>query len=167
LFHTLNHSLGKILSFFSAGRLGQIFGTLNMEKMSGVLKISPIWGIGIFGSFLALIGAAPFSLFMSEIQILKAALENKSVIVIVLFLSGVAVVFVGMLGRAIPLLWKRAEGDTAALPKIPSGILEKIIVIVPLTILLILGIWMPEPLRMALTQASNVIQNIAPAVVLR
>jgi len=76
LFHTFNHSLCKTLSFFAAGRLGQIFGgSHDMENMSGSLLISPVWGIGIFCSLLALIGIAPFALFMSEFQLIKAAID--------------------------------------------------------------------------------------------
>ncbi|MBW2659496.1 MAG: hydrogenase 4 subunit F, partial [Deltaproteobacteria bacterium] len=53
LFHILNHSICKTLSFFAAGRLGQFIGTHDMRKMAGIRKISPIWSIGIFGSLLA------------------------------------------------------------------------------------------------------------------
>ena len=77
LFHTLNHSLCKTLSFFAAGRMGQLFGTYEMRDMKGALGRSPVWGAGLFLSILALIGVAPFSLFMSEFLILKAAIDKR------------------------------------------------------------------------------------------
>jgi len=71
LFHTLNHSLCKAMSFFCAGSLGQIYGTHDMRRMTRVLRVSPVWGSGLIGSLLALIGVAPFALFLSEFLIMK------------------------------------------------------------------------------------------------
>ena len=78
LWHTLNHSLCKALSFFSAGRLGQMYGTHDLRGMAGALRQAPLWGAGLFGSLLALIGVAPFALFMSELQVLRAALDSRA-----------------------------------------------------------------------------------------
>jgi hydrogenase-4 component F len=156
LFHTLNHSLCKTLSFFAAGRLGQIFGTHDMERMSGSFRASPVWGLGIFGSLLALIGVAPFCLFMSELQILKAAVDGNQIAVIVVFLVGTGAVFIGALEHAISLAW----GESAT-PRLPGNAtkLEVFLVAAPILALLVLGLWMPPPLKSALLQASAVIQN--------
>jgi hydrogenase-4 component F len=156
LFHTLNHSLCKTLAFFSAGRLGQEFGTHDMEKMSGSLKVFPVWGMGIFGSILALIGIAPFALFMSEFQLLKAALETRSYWALFLFLSGAGVVFVGALGHAIPLAWGTPHQNREVQR---SSLTEGLLVWVPLSLLLLMGVWMPDPLRNCLVEAANVISN--------
>jgi len=157
LFHILNHSICKTLSFFSAGRLGQMIGTHDMRKMTGIRKISPIWSIGIFGSLLALIGIAPFSIFISEFMIMKAAITNDNYTVFVLFLLGSGVVFVGALGHAIPLFWGKYEGDMLVQK---AGIIEYGIVGFVLTILLVLGLWMPSPLHTILSNSSNIIGNI-------
>jgi hydrogenase-4 component F len=154
LFHALNHSLCKALSFFAAGRLGQAFGTHDMDKMPAGLAVSPLWGTAILASLLALIGVAPFSLFMSELQILKGALDANMTLAIVVFLIGTASVFVGALGHAVPLAWGKAPENIKI---IKSTWLEKIIVIFPLTVLVVLGVYMPQPLRNALTQAASII----------
>ncbi|MBE3135751.1 MAG: hydrogenase 4 subunit F, partial [Acidobacteria bacterium] len=78
LFHLLNHSLTKSVAFFSAGRLGQRFGTHDMTRMGGALRSSPLWGGGLFVGLLALIGVAPFAIFMSEFQIIRAAFDTGS-----------------------------------------------------------------------------------------
>lgn len=156
LFHTFNHSLCKTLSFFAAGRLGQIFGTQDMEKMSGSLRVSPVWGIGIFGSILALIGIAPFALFMSEFQLLKAAIDKQAITALVLFLLGAGVVFVGALGHAIPLVWDKTE---KSLSRIRANGIEFTLVIAPLAVLLLLGLWMPDAFSTALNSAADIIRN--------
>jgi hydrogenase-4 component F len=154
LFHTLNHSICKTLSFFAAGRLGQTYGTHNMKKMSGSLRSAPVWGIGLFGSILVLIGLAPFAMFMSEFQILKAAIDGHAILALILFLAGGSVVFVGALGHAIAVAW--GEPSPVVVPE-RAGIVEKFLAFAPLAILLILGLWMPAPLRNILEQAANVL----------
>lgn len=154
LFHTFNHSLCKTLSFFAAGRLGQIFGSHDMEKMSGTLPVSRIWGIGIFCSLLALIGIAPFALFMSEFQLVKTAVDTHAWIVLALFLVGTGIVFVGALGHAIPLAWGTNQKSYTP---VKASFFEVFLVFVPLTVLLILGLWMPKALFNALTSAANII----------
>ncbi|MCL2102800.1 MAG: hypothetical protein FWH25_02050, partial [Syntrophorhabdaceae bacterium] len=44
LFHMLNHSLAKPIAFFSAGRLGQIYGSNDMNRMEGAFSASRLWG---------------------------------------------------------------------------------------------------------------------------
>ena len=161
LFHTLNHSLCKTLSFFAAGRLGQMFGTHDMRKLAGAMRVSPMWGTAIFGSLLALIGMAPFALFMSEFQIIKAAIDGRAITALVLVLFGTAVVFVGALRHAIPLAWGETESATKPTR---AGMLETLLVVIPLVLLLGLGLWMPGPLATALHEAANIIRPISPAL---
>jgi hydrogenase-4 component F len=161
LFHTLNHSLCKTLAFFAAGRLGQIFGTHDMRKMTGSLRTARVWGIGLMGSLLALIGCAPFALFMSELQILKAAVDGRATVAVVLFLLGGGIVFVGALGHAIPLGWGRSSPPV---PRVRAGAVEVLLVILPLGLLLLLGLWLPQPLAAALHQAAAILQDAGPAL---
>ena len=161
LFHTLNHSLCKTLAFFAAGRLGQTFGTHDLHKLSGAMRVAPAWGMGLFGSLLALIGVAPFALFMSELQILKAAVDSKAILALVLFLFGAGVVFVGALGHAIPLAWGKAA-PTVTPGR--TGIWETVLAVLPLGLLLVLGVWMPESLQTALNAAADVIRHTGPAL---
>ncbi|MBI3986367.1 MAG: hydrogenase 4 subunit F [Lentisphaerae bacterium] len=161
LFHTLNHSLCKTLSFFAAGRLGQWFGSHDMEKMKGSCRVSRVWGVGLFGSLLALIGVAPFALFMSELQILKAALDHGAIVSLVLFLAGAGVVFIGMLARAIPLMWGKTSD---AVSPVRAQFLERLVVAVPLIVLLALGLWMPLPLRAAIEAAARIVDPGTAAV---
>lgn len=166
LFHTLNHSLCKTLSFFAAGRLGQFFGTYEMDRMAGSCKVSPIWGWAIFLSLLALVGMVPFSLFMSEFQILKAAVDADRIGVIVLFLIATSAVFVAMLKYALPLAWGK---PTHRLETVSTNALDTFLVFAPLAILLTLGVWMPHPLRNVLQQAAEVVHHVPnkPATVPR
>lgn len=157
LFHILNHSLCKSLSFFSAGRLGQFVGTHDMRKMSGIRAVSPVWSVGIFGSLLALIGVAPFSIFISEFLIMKAAIDSGSYWTFTFFVVGSGIVFISILGRVIPIFWGINKGD---LKLQKANCLEYGIVGSVLMVLLVLGLWMPNPLNEILVNASNIIRSI-------
>jgi hydrogenase-4 component F len=125
-----------------------------MKKMSGSLRSAPIWGAGLFGSILVLIGVAPFAMFMSEFQILKAAVDRHAIVPLVLFLAGGSVVFVGALGHAIAMAW----GDTSPIVEPErAGMVEMFLAFAPLAALLVLGLWMPGPLSSILKQAADIL----------
>lgn len=156
LLHTLNHSLCKALAFFAAGRLDQMYGTHDMTKMAGTLRTAPIWGKGLFGSLLALMGVAPFALFLSEFLILRAAARSGSYWTLGLFLAGVAVVFVGMFKHTVNLAW----GESAVVPKIekPRAV-DKALVAVSLCTLLVLGVWIPDLLWQMVGDAARIVEG--------
>jgi hydrogenase-4 component F len=154
LWHTLNHSVCKALTFFSVGRLGQMYGTHDLGRMAGAMRRSPVWGIGFFGGVLALIGVAPFAIFMSEFQILRAAAAAHAFVALTLFLLGAGIVFVGALRHAMTPAW----GEEVQEPKLTSGgLADSLLVFGALGLLLLLGLWMPGPLRRALDGAALIV----------
>jgi len=154
LWHTLNHAVCKALAFFSVGRLGQMYGTHDLGRMAGAMRRSPVWGIGFFGGVLALIGVAPFAIFMSEFQILRAAAAAHAFVALTLFLLGAGVVFVGALRHAMTSAW--GEEVCEPTPR-PGGVADAVLVFGALALLLLLGLWMPGPLRTALAQAALIV----------
>jgi hydrogenase-4 component F len=157
LFHTLNHSIAKSLAFFAAGRLGQTYGTHNITRMSGSLRSAPVWGAGLFGSLLILIGVAPFAIFMSEFQVLKAAVDRRATLSLILFLAGAGIIFVGVLRNGIAMAW--GEPSPVSEPE-RAGKIEVLLVLAPLAVLLVLGLWMPEPLAHFLKQAASILEVV-------
>ena len=154
LFHSANHSLAKTLAFFSAGRLGQSHGTHDLSALRGTLRTHPAWGTGMLGALLALLGVAPFAPFMSELAIARAAVQSGATWTLILFLAGLSVVFVGVLRYVLGLAWGRP--DREPLPE-RRGVLDVLLVVVPLGVLLLLGLWLPAPFEAVLLQAARVI----------
>src|SRR6266567_2275205 len=103
LFHTLNHSVCKSLAFFAVGRLGQRYGSHEMHTIAGALRADRLWGVSLLISLLALIGVAPFSIFMSEYQLLRAAVGAGAWLTLFLFLVASGVVFVSALRHLIDM----------------------------------------------------------------
>jgi hydrogenase-4 component F len=151
LFHTLNHSVCKSLAFFAVGRLGQRFGSHDMHVLAGALRADRLWGLALLGSVLALIGVAPFSIFMSEYQLLRAAIGNGEWLVLVAFLAASAVVFVSALRHLIDMAYGEPRRADAPSDNSTTGVL---IVGAALSLLLLLGLWMPAWFGDALRQAA-------------
>ena len=154
LFHTLNHSLCKTLAFFCAGRLGQMYGTHDMDRIGGALRSAPVWGKGLLVSLLCLIGVAPFAIFMSELQIVSAAAVGRRVVDDGAFpvrrRRGVR----RRARHAISMSWGApAEGVQAE----RADALEAVLAFAPMAALLVLGLWMPAFLRDAIAQAAAIV----------
>ncbi len=156
LWHTLNHSVCKALSFFAMGRLGQAYGTHDLEKVGGAARRVPLWGFGFFISILILIGVAPFSIFMSEFMVLRASIDAKSYVALGLFLLGTGVVFIAALKHALDSAWGHEVSQPASL-KLNAA--EYIIVAISLSILLVLGLWLPEQMLKLLEDCAQIVKG--------
>ncbi len=166
LFHTLVHGIGKTLAFVSAGRLGQMYGSFEIARLCGTIRTSRVWGVGFLVSALALAGAAPFAPFLSELWIVKAAVDAHAPWVLGLFLAGMAIVFVGAMRHVIGMAWgepprlgDRGETRIGHAPERErkTALGETMLVVGALGALLVLGLWIPAPLRTAIEKAAGVI----------
>lgn len=156
LFHTLNHSICKMLAFFCAGTLVHRFGTRDMQRMRGILRAVPVAGPGIVLGILGLIGLPPFSIFMSELWIAREGLRGGRTLVVTLFLLGAGIVFIAALRHAVNMVWKRP--DEGGEPLAPAPIAWPLVVF-PLALLVVLGLWMPASLRGVLNDAAAVMRG--------
>jgi hydrogenase-4 component F len=72
LLHVLGHGLAKAVLFLSAGRVLQITGTSRIDGVRGLIARHPALATAFGLGVLALIGLPPFSLFASELGIVRA-----------------------------------------------------------------------------------------------
>ncbi|MEQ4721801.1 proton-conducting transporter membrane subunit [Nonomuraea sp. B19D2] len=98
LLHVLGHGLGKSVLFLSSGHLHQATGSSRIASVKGLATRAPLLA-GVFAlGLLALLGMPPFSLFASEVGIVRSAfaagLGWAVTIALVLML-----VIVGAIGR--------------------------------------------------------------------
>ena len=66
LFHAFNHALFKSQLFMIAGAVQQHTGTLDAERLGGLLRTMPGMGIAFIGGSMAISGLPPFNGFLSE-----------------------------------------------------------------------------------------------------
>ncbi|NOY91289.1 MAG: hydrogenase 4 subunit F [Deltaproteobacteria bacterium] len=154
LFHTLNHSLAKSLAFFSIGRLGQIYGSNDMGRIRGAIGAHPVYGPALLGSVLALIGVAPFAIFASEFQTVRAMVAQTQWWLLALFLLGVSVIFISMLRHVTGMVFGERPDDIEPIEPHPGS---KLLSFSFLGALVLLGVWMPPPLRHAIESAAQIV----------
>ncbi|HUY22330.1 MAG TPA: proton-conducting transporter membrane subunit [Acidimicrobiales bacterium] len=75
LLHVLGHGLAKGVLFLASGEILLTEGTSEIERVPALLSRRPVLG-GIFGfGLVALLGLPPFSLFVSELNMLRAEFQ--------------------------------------------------------------------------------------------
>lgn len=160
LLHTLNHSLCKSLMFFSAGKVVQTYHTREMNEMQGALRGAPLAATGLLLGAIALTGSPPFGLFVSEFLTARAALAMERPVTLILFLTSLVAIFAGFFFHIARMVYGRAPRPVQERGAALGGYW----LIPPLIItLFILGVFLPEPLRHALTSAANIVQGISLA----
>ncbi|MDR3668909.1 MAG: proton-conducting transporter membrane subunit, partial [Ignavibacteriaceae bacterium] len=93
MLHILNHSLFKSLLFYSAGSVYQQTGTLNVERLGGLVKKMPHTAALFLIAALAICGLPPLNGFISEFLIfsgLFAGLKSDSFSFSLFILSAIA-----------------------------------------------------------------------------
>ncbi|HWQ38067.1 MAG TPA: hydrogenase 4 subunit F [Burkholderiales bacterium] len=136
LLHMTVHSLTKSAIFFAVGHASQATGTQNMESIRGLIRQSPTIGWGLALGSLAILGMPPFGVFTSEFMVLTTAMhEHAWATPFLLVALGVA--FAAIFGKVQPMVF----GETTAqrLPHPPA----LVPVFVHLTIVLVLGLYIP------------------------
>ncbi len=145
LYHMFNHSLNKSLMFFGAGNAMRRYGTTDIDKIRGVLGQFPVSGLLWLAGAVAITGAPPFGLFLSEFSILRAGWQGDHAWAAILMLVLLIVIFIGFLNHFRVMYF---SGEPVAQP---TGERPGAISIVPMWLALIpllaLGLWWPQALR--------------------
>jgi hydrogenase-4 component F len=146
------HAIAKSFCFFAAGVTVLAVGTQEIAAVRGLVRSSPLAAIALLAGGLAIAGAPPFAVFVSEFVILKAGLAGGQYVVVALLAFFVVVAFCAVMyhvnrmafgapGREIPVLAMPATCKaTLALAAIP---------------LLVIGIYVPAPLHDLLKAAAS------------
>ncbi len=155
MLHVLCHSLTKCMLFLLAGNILSRYHTLSSHDVHGMRWAMPFTTVLWAGGFLAIVGSPPFGLFVSELWIFKGALAQGQWVLGAVYLALLAVIFVGM---SVPIL-HMIQGTRPA--DLPRATREPLLSVLPplalgLTVLL-LGLYVPQGLRHALSQAARTI----------
>lgn len=97
LMHVLNHAVFKSLLFMAAGSVAHCTGTLNIERLGGLLKQMRVTGITFLMGSVAICGLPPLNGFVGEFFIYNAAfqsrtLSNTDFLLVLLAVVGLAVI---------------------------------------------------------------------------
>lgn len=104
LLHILGHGLGKAVLFCGAGQVLVSERTTRIEGVRGLLARRPVLAATFGTGFLALLGLPPFSLFVSEVGLARAAAAEGLTWVVAIALALLVVVFVAVTVHVIPMI---------------------------------------------------------------
>jgi hydrogenase-4 component F len=116
LLHLVNHAATKALLFFVTGDLVQRFGNRRISAIRGALRAAPFAGWALLIGVLAITGAPPFGIFVSEVAMVGAGFRGDwpavaAVTAVVLLLGAI---FAGMLGQALRVGYGVSPAGVAA-----------------------------------------------------
>lgn len=152
LLHAINHSVAKVLLFLTAGQILIAYRSKSAREVTGLLKTVPVTGALFLVGGLAIIGCFPFAPFLSEFLILKQGLINGHYAVMIGYLIFLGIIFVAMTKIFLHMVQGKkrelpADGKRPTLLMIVSPAFLAVIV-------LILGVYIPPPLRDFITKAA-------------
>ena len=136
LLHMTVHSLTKSSIFFTAGHAAQKTGTQAMDRIRGLITLSPTVGWGLMLGSLAILGVPPFGVFTSEFLILTTAMRTQPWATPIL-LAALAVAFAAIFSKVQPMVFGETTGRR--LPHAPA----LLPVFAHLAIVLLLGLYIP------------------------
>ena len=99
LYHMLNHSLAKSLVFFGAGSMMHAFESKEIDHIRRVLEFFPRSGAVWLAGAVAITGAPPFGLFLSELTILRGGMQSHNAWAVWWMGVLLIVIFIGFLDK--------------------------------------------------------------------
>ncbi len=159
LYHMLNHSLNKSLMFFGAGNMMRAYGTKEIGEIRDVGEHFPSQGALWLAGAVAITGAPPFGLFMSEFTIMRAGMTPSFSWAVYVMALLLIVIFIGFLNHFRSMFY--AGPQTGAPPKNVISAWCAAPLWLSLIPLLVLGLWWPAGLWNYLT---SIAQSLSPAM---
>jgi hydrogenase-4 component F len=166
----VSHCVTKSFCFFAAGTALMTVGTREIAAVRGLIRKSPIAGAALVFGGLAIAGAPPMAVFLSEFSILKAGLMQKEYMATGLLAIFIVIAFFGIMLHINKMVFGAPEnknGDSSDNNHSEPGRVGKfhlpfscrLALILAAIPVFVLGFYIPEPLHNLLTQAAVALTN--------
>ncbi|MHB9035154.1 MAG: proton-conducting transporter transmembrane domain-containing protein [Armatimonadota bacterium] len=126
--HAINHSIVKVALFLLAGNILHLYGTKSLGKLTGLLRIAPMWGVLLAAGSFAIAGSPPFGTFLSEWLLLRDIFASGHFVVGGLVIAGLTITFIAIACHVGRILFGNApEGKKYNYPRswyfVPAALL--------------------------------------------
>jgi len=148
----INHSITKSLCFYAAGMVLLALGTRQIGDVRGLFRLSPFTAGALLLCSLAIAGAPPFPIFLSEFSILSAGLKAGHVGAVLILTALIVIAFVAIMRQVNTMLFGKPDPLAAAVTVSASSRTAVALAILPVALL---GIYIPGPLHSLLTLAAQ------------
>ena len=150
LLHMTMHSLTKSAIFFAVGHIAQVKGTQRMSDISGLTETHPMLGWGLVAGVVAIAGAPPFGIFMSEFLVVTSTFARVPWLALPL-VFGLLVAFGALLLRLTQVAFGEPQGGMEPVKGSHLPMLAH------LGLVLLGGVWLPPPLVAWFTKVAGVL----------
>jgi hydrogenase-4 component F len=155
MLHVVNHSLTKAMLFMVAGNLVAVYRTKAAKDVSGALRVLPVSGSLWILGLLAITGSPPFGPFLSELAILKAALDQGRAFVAIAYLVFLAIIMAGIATPALAMA-QGTPNNSIIVPADRSVALSVVPTVLGAAVL-VMGIYVPPVLSRTLLEAARLL----------
>ncbi|MDA8095891.1 MAG: proton-conducting transporter membrane subunit [Betaproteobacteria bacterium] len=138
LYHMLNHSLAKSLIFFGAGNMMHAYRSKEIDRIRRVLDYFPNSGRLWLAGAVAITGAPPFGLFLSELTVLRGGMASANRWAVWWMGALLIVIFIGFLNKFRGMYF--GSGPERA-PGVRLGFSHFMPMAVSFAAVLVLGLW--------------------------
>jgi hydrogenase-4 component F len=158
----VNHSVTKSFCFFAAGATLLTVGTRDIAAVRGLIRRSPVAGTALIFGGLAITGAPPLAVFLSEFSILKVGLAQGHYVATGLLAAFIVIAFFGVmvhLNRMVFGASANAASESSHSGSQDAGTFHlpftcRLVLILAAVPVLVLGVYVPKPLHDLLTLAA-------------
>jgi hydrogenase-4 component F len=157
IYQVLSHTVTKSFCFFAAGAVLLTMGTREIASVRGLLRSSPVAAAGLLLGGLAIAGAPPFAVFLSEFSIIKAGLAEGQYLTIALLVLFIAIGFFGIMQHINRMVFGAPQPEASTPAVLPVSCVAALSMAGALVVAL--GIHLPGPLHELLRFASATLQG--------
>jgi hydrogenase-4 component F len=154
LLHVVNHGVTKALVFLVAGDAIGRYGTRDMRLMKGFLGVAPVAATLLLLGAFSLAGTPPFSIFMSELIVIRAGIAAGRWVPVAVFLVMVVIIFAGLVHHVGAMAFGVAEGTPDRRPEARSPLVGMAILAAAMVLL---GVLVPLHLDRILVRATEIV----------
>jgi hydrogenase-4 component F len=150
----VNHTVTKSFCFFAAGATLLAVGTREIAAVRGLVRRAPLAGAALVFGGLAIAGAPPLAVFLSEFAILKAGLASGHYVATGLLAVFIVIAFFGVMAHVNRMVFGAADDAPPETGfRLPFSVgLVLVLAAVPV---LVLGVYVPKPLHDLLLLAAG------------
>jgi hydrogenase-4 component F len=153
LFHLFNNGLTKGVLFLTAANIHRSYNSKRADRVRGVMERLPWSGWLFMVSLFAITGSPPFAAFISEFIVLSSLFTEGGTIIGLTVVILFGVICIGMTSTILPILTGRDGTDLEN-----TGYRDRFLTVAPplllISLTLLLGIWIPEPLQQIIGAAA-------------
>ena len=161
--HVVNNGVAKCMLFLVVGNMVLATGSSAAADLRGLLRVRPYSSVLLLAGLFAVTGSPPFGLFVSEFSIVAGAIRGDHVWIAIVMLGLLAIIFAGigaMLIGAVLGEPRAADADETRSRAESPWLLAGPLVLT--AVVLMLGIYIPAPLRSAIDAAAHLLGGAAP-----